>query len=54
MRRVRVDYRRQNGRVLLKLTVIVPDGDDWELRARRTARLIGEIHFHLYDLEPES
>lgn len=52
-RHARVYYRRINGRLILRLNVLVPEGDGWERRARIVARIVGELHLHLYDLEPK-
>ncbi|HEY8723438.1 MAG TPA: hypothetical protein VIL92_06215 [Gaiellaceae bacterium] len=51
LRMVTVMYRRRTGRMMLALTVVVPDGDDWQKRARTVAHIVGELHFHIYDLE---
>lgn len=45
-----VTYAKRDRSVALNLPVIVPAGPGWEQRAAMTARIVGELHFALYDL----
>lgn len=43
-----IQYTRHNNPVAIQVPVSVPDGPDWEARARRVGRIVAEIHLALY------
>lgn len=53
LRHAIVIYRGRGEKVALALPVIVLDGDGWALRVCVVARIVGDLHFHLYDFEAE-